>query len=89
MVQHVALARQWRVAIVHAARPLNDAEQAELARSLSSMAGGNVDLQVKVDEELLAGVVVYIGDLCLDATARGRLQNLRDSLLQTRPVVFS
>ena len=89
MVQHVALARQWRVAIVHAARPLSDAEQSELARSLTAMAGGNVDLQVKIDEELLAGVVVYIGDLCLDATARGRLQNLRDSLLHSRPVVFS
>jgi len=89
MVQHVALARQWRVAIVHAARPLNDAERAELAQSLSVMSGGNVDLQVKIDEELLAGVVVYIGDLCLDATARGRLQNLRDSLLHSRPVVFS
>ena len=89
MVQHVALARQWRVAIVHAARPLNDAERAELAQSLSVMSGGNVDLQVKIDEELLAGVVVYIGDLCLDATARGHLQNLRDSLLHSRPVVFS
>ena len=89
MVQHVALARQWRVAIVHAARPLNDAERAELAQSLSVMSGGNVDLQVKIDEELLAGVVVYIGDLCLDATARGRLQKLRDSLLHSRPVVFS
>ena len=89
MVQHVALARHWRVAIVHSARDLSSAEQADIARSLSAMVGTDVDLQVKIDEELLAGVVVYIGDLCLDATARGRLTTLRDSLLSTRPVVFS
>ena len=89
LVDHVARARDWRVAKVHAAKDLTDAERADLAKALTSMSGHNVDLQIKIDPSLLAGVVVHIGDLRLDATTRGRLQSLKDALAVSRPAVFT
>ncbi len=89
LVDHVAKARDWRVATVHAAKELSSAEQAELARALTAMTGHNVDLQIKIDSSLLAGVVVHVGDMRLDATTRGRLQSLKDALAVSRPAVFT
>jgi ATP synthase delta (OSCP) subunit len=40
-----------------------------------------VELQVSIDPALLSGVLVDIGDLRVDATARGRLDALREHLL--------
>ncbi|NBV27121.1 MAG: hypothetical protein EBR99_07395, partial [Actinobacteria bacterium] len=51
--------------------------------------GHNVDLQIKIDPSLLAGVVVHVGDMRLDATTRGRLQSLKDALAVSRPAVFT
>ncbi len=89
LVDHVARARDWRVAKVHAAKDLSDAERADLARALTAMIGHDVDLQIKIDPSLLAGVVVHVGDMRLDATTRGRLQSLKDALAVSRPAVFT
>jgi hypothetical protein len=39
-----------------------------------------VELQVELDESLLSGARIRIGDLQVDATARGRLDTLREHL---------
>ncbi len=80
LVDHVARARDWRVARVHTARTLADDDQAALARSLSSLTGGPVELQVAEDPALLGGVLVEVGDLRLDASMRGRLATLHESV---------
>lgn len=80
LVDYVAKARDWRVARVHAARPLDDENRADLIRSLSTLTGKNVELQVAEDPSLLGGVLVEIGDLRLDATTRGRLGALHDAV---------
>ena len=74
LVDYVAKARDWRVARVHTARPLDDAEPRELVASLTSLTGKNVELQVAEEPDLLGGVLVEVGDLRLDATTRGRLE---------------
>jgi F-type H+-transporting ATPase subunit delta len=78
LVDYVAKARDWRVARVHTARPLDEQSRADLVASLSSLTGKNVELQVAESPELLGGVLVEIGDLRLDATTRGRLGALRE-----------
>jgi F-type H+-transporting ATPase subunit delta len=80
LVDYVAKARDWRVARVHTARPLDEQSQADLIASLSSLTGKSVELQIADSPELLGGVLVEIGDLRLDATTRARLGALRDAV---------
>ncbi len=80
LVDYVAKARDWRVARVHTARPLDDQSRADLVTSLSALTGKNVELQIADSPELLGGILVEIGDLRLDATTRARLGALRDAV---------
>jgi F-type H+-transporting ATPase subunit delta len=80
LVDYVARARDWRVARVWSARALDAADQQSLAASLKRITGHDVELQVADDPSLLGGVLVQVGDLRLDATTRGRLQQLREEL---------
>ncbi len=80
LVEATAKARGWRIARVSAAQSIDDRQRNELSTSLSTLAGGPVELQVQVDESLLSGARIVIGDLQVDATARGRLEALREHL---------
>ena len=81
LVEATAQARGWRIARVTAAAPIDDAQRSELSDSLGTLAGAPVELQVEVDESLLSGARIRIGDLQVDATARGRLDALREHLV--------
>jgi F-type H+-transporting ATPase subunit delta len=83
LVEETARARGWRVARVQSAQTIDDAERQHLVESLSQLSGHPVELQVTVDPELLAGVVVHLGDLRLEATARGQLEQLREHMSGT------
>jgi F-type H+-transporting ATPase subunit delta len=91
LVELTAQARGWRIALVRAAAPIEDAQRTELADSLGTLAGGPVELQVEVDESLLSGALIRIGDLQVDATARGRIDALREYFTPTgwEPAGFS
>ena len=80
LVELTAQARGWRIARVRAAAPIDEAQRAELAESLGGVTGAPVELQVEVDESLLSGALIRIGDLQVDATARGRIDALREHL---------
>jgi ATP synthase F1 delta subunit len=80
LVELTARARGWRIARVTAAAPIDDAQRSALSESLGSLAGAPVELQVELDESLLSGARIRIGDLQVDATARGRLEALREHL---------
>ena len=80
LVELAAQARGWRIARVRAAAPIDDAQRAELTDSLGVLAGAPVELQVELDESLLSGARIRIGDLQVDATARGRIDTLREHL---------
>jgi F-type H+-transporting ATPase subunit delta len=81
LVQQTAAARGWRVARVRAAQAVEGDERDHLERSLSGYTGLPVELQVTIDPGLLAGVIVEIGDLRLESTARSRLEHLRERLV--------
>lgn len=81
LVVQAAEARGWRVARVRAARPVDAGEREELSQALERLAGAPVELQVFVDENLLGGATVQIGDLLVDATIRHRLEQLQEHLL--------
>ncbi len=81
LAQQTALARGWRVARVRAAASVEGTQQEELSASLSGLVGGPVELQVVIDPVLLSGAVIQIGDLQVDASARGKLDSLREHLV--------
>jgi F-type H+-transporting ATPase subunit delta len=83
MVETTAQARGWRIARVRSAAPIDDAQRTELTDSLGTLAGAPVELQVEVDESLLSGALIRIGDLQVDATARGRIDALREHFAPT------
>jgi F-type H+-transporting ATPase subunit delta len=78
LVELTAQARGWRIARVRAAAPIDDMQRNELSQSLGALAGSPVELQVELDESLLSGALIRIGDLQVDATARGRIDALRE-----------
>jgi F-type H+-transporting ATPase subunit delta len=82
LVEQTAEARGWRVARVRAGQEVDASERAKLEETLTRLSGSPVELQVTVDPALLAGVNVEIGDLQLDGTARGRLERLREHVVQ-------
>jgi len=84
LTNHVAEARNWRVARVRTARALDETSRAQLVSSLTSLTGKNVELLVAEDPALLGGVLVQVGDLRLDATTRGRLGALHDAVASGR-----
>jgi len=81
LVEQTAQARGWRIAHVRSAAPIEDDQQAQMRDSLRSLTGGPVELQVEIDESLLSGALIRIGDLQVDATARGRIDALREHLM--------
>ena len=81
LVEQTALAHGWRIARVRAARPIDDAQRTALTDALGSLTGAPVELQVEIDESLLSGARIRIGDLQVDATARGRIDALREHLV--------
>jgi F-type H+-transporting ATPase subunit delta len=68
-------------AVAKTALPLTDDETAALRRKLADMTGRTVDLAVELDESLIGGLTVRVGDTLYDASVRGRLERLRDRLV--------
>lgn len=80
LVEETARARGWRVARVRSAAAIDGGASDDLTRSLTSLTGSSVEIRVTLDPMLLAGLVVQIGDLQVDASARGRLDVLREHM---------
>ena len=68
-------------ALATAASPLSKAETDALERKVADMTGRTVDLRVEVDEALIGGLTVRVGDTLYDASVRGRLERLRERLV--------
>ena len=68
-------------ALATAATALTSAEIEALGRKVAQMTGRTVDLRVEVDETLIGGLTVRVGDTLYDASVRGRLERLRERLV--------
>ena len=69
------------VANVTSAQSLEPAELAAIAERVAAMAGARVEVVPAIDPELIGGLTVRIGDRLIDASVRGRLSRLRESLV--------
>ncbi|MEL6703985.1 MAG: ATP synthase F1 subunit delta [Bacteroidota bacterium] len=67
---------------VRSAMPLSAKETKALTKTLQQRTGKKVRLQVRVDEALMGGIVVRIGDQVYDGSVRHQLAQLRDQFAQ-------
>lgn len=72
--------RQRQIAVVRVAAPLDDALRDRLAAALERTLGHAVRLQVEIDPDVLAGIVVRVGDELIDGSVARRLAQARRGL---------
>lgn len=68
------------LAEVRTALPLDDEERTAIAARLRALTGDRIEMNEVVDESLIGGVSVRIGDQLYDASVRSRLERLRARL---------
>jgi len=65
---------------VTAAHELDAEQQQKLSDALSTKLERKVNMQVRLDKNLLGGAVIRAGDTVIDGSIRGRLAKLAESL---------
>jgi F-type H+-transporting ATPase subunit delta len=83
MVEFEQLARrrpERRMAQVTSAVPLTDGERDALREKVLERFGQDIEFQFGVDEKLLGGILLRVGDQVIDGTVAGKLAALRDQL---------
>ena len=68
------------LAEVRTALPLEDEQRADVVRRLHELTGDEIQINEVVDEALIGGIAVRIGDRLYDASVRSRLERLRARL---------
>jgi F-type H+-transporting ATPase subunit delta len=67
---------------VRSAIELDPATIGKIGKEIERQTGQSVELASEVDEEILGGIVLQVGDMVLDASIRNRLERLRKSVAQ-------
>jgi F-type H+-transporting ATPase subunit delta len=84
MVEHFSeLLRRHRgiaLAEVRTALPLDEPQRAAVVDRLHELTGQTIEINEVVDESLIGGIAVRIGDQLYDASVRSRLERLRARL---------
>jgi F-type H+-transporting ATPase subunit delta len=84
MVEHfrelVRRERGIELAEVRTALPLEDAQRSAVTDRLHELTGSTIEINEVVDESLIGGITVRIGDRLYDASVRNRLERLRARL---------
>jgi F-type H+-transporting ATPase subunit delta len=69
------------VATVTSARPLTSDQRASVSKSLSASYGRDVLVNAEVDESIIGGIRIQVGDDVMDGTVSSRLNQLRRELV--------
>jgi F-type H+-transporting ATPase subunit delta len=84
MVEHFReLVRRERgiaLAEVRTALPLEEAQRSAVTDRLHELTGSTIEINEVVDESLIGGITVRIGDRLYDASVRNRLERQRARL---------
>ena len=65
---------------VVAAQPLSDTQRGALAARLKESLGRDVNLDVRVDKDIIGGLVVRVGSRMIDSSIRSRLARLQNAM---------
>lgn len=72
-----SLRQREPMAYITSAESLTIDQQGLMARTLTALADRHVDLEVQVDLKLVAGMRVRIGDIIVDSSIAGQMEELR------------
>ena len=61
--------------------PLTPEQRARLVSALSRMTGRRVELEERIDESIVAGAQIKLGDRLIDGSAAGRIERMRAHLV--------
>lgn len=73
-LKHLKLPEKIKEASIVSAFPLTDQQQADLKKKLQKKVGNDVALKVSVDPLLIAGFVIMIGSVVVDASLKYKIQ---------------
>ncbi len=73
----VQAAKRRQTATVYTVKPLSSAQQDALKQKLCRMTDTDIDLQVVLDESLIGGIKVQMGDTVIDGSVAGRLHSIK------------
>ena len=65
---------------VTSALPLSKEEQASVKNNVLDKMGAKTNVEFRVDQQILGGLVIRVGDKVLDGSVSGQLEDLRKSL---------
>ncbi len=66
------------------ASPLGKGEEKRVAEALSKLTGKEVIMEIEVDENILGGIVAYVGSQVYDWSLANQLEQVKDSLSSRR-----
>lgn len=67
-------------ATIVSAMEMNDAQKADVMAALKAKFGRDVEATVEIDESLIGGAVITVGDQVIDGSVKGRLQKMSAAL---------
>jgi F-type H+-transporting ATPase subunit b len=76
-----SLGQREPTAHITSAESLTIDQQGLMARTLTALADRHIDLEVQVDPKLVAGLRVRIGDIVVDSSISGQMDELRDQAM--------
>ncbi|MCZ6882304.1 MAG: ATP synthase F1 subunit delta, partial [Gammaproteobacteria bacterium] len=62
--------------VVRTAQKLSGKQQAAMAESLAKKLGKEINITTEIDESLIAGAIIHVGDTVIDGSTRSRLDKL-------------
>ncbi|MCZ6723159.1 MAG: F0F1 ATP synthase subunit delta [Gammaproteobacteria bacterium] len=62
--------------VVRTAQKLSGKQQATMAESLAKKLGKEINITTEIDESLIAGAIIHVGDTVIDGSTRSRLDKL-------------
>ncbi len=78
--EHARIAK----AVVSTVVPLNDGQLSELKKNLENATGLSIRLETEIDQAIIGGLVVRIGDKVLDGSVRSKLEKMLESIREIK-----
>lgn len=74
-------ARQEKTAVIESAYALTDIEREKVAKTLSEKFECKIQIKTAINNDLIGGLVIKVGDRVIDASVKGHLEKLAASLI--------
>lgn len=76
-----AMETKAKIALVASVVALSPLQLKEIGQILASLYGGSYKIENRLDESVIGGMYIKIGDKAIDATLRAKIEKLKERLL--------